>query len=326
MADSKSKRPWRKPESFEAEKQTRAMIKPFLQSRGFTHIEDTRRSLGGGESQIVDAIDQNGEAVRFRVRSCWRWSNGRERGKVSAAQLTARYVGSFEATLDAVVRRNANAKVTHLLLVQSDGQEIVYAAAIPVPELRRIWEKQRSVSSEVILAGQMGRIRKNHAENGDSPTLWLMDNRAAGGKAVADVLWQWPGVTDLIKLPYVDLRADDTYDDLAELDASIYGTENAPRRQVVRSLVKRDPMVRREVLARALQGCERPNCADTRTFPGFLDVHHVLGVEKSDRVWTCVALCPNCHREAHFGPDSDRINEELLLYAKQFDPQIKQAA
>lgn len=239
--------------------------------------------------------------------------------RVSAAQLTARYVNSFEATLDSVIRRNVQAGVTHLLLVQSDGKEIVLAASIPVPELRKIWEKQREVSIAVINAGQMGRIHKNHAENGDSPTLWLMDNRAPGGNAVANALWSWRGVVDVVKLSAAK-KVDDTYDDLPEVDTSIYGSENAPRKQTTRSEVKRDPQVRREVIRRAVDGCERPGCSDQRTFSGFLDVHHILGVEKSDRVWTCVAICPSCHREAHYGPDADHLNGMLLDYAQRFRP------
>jgi 5-methylcytosine-specific restriction protein A len=323
MTETKSKRSWRKPESFEAERLMRDLVKPFLESRGYAQVEDTRRATGGGESQIVNAHDPKGNPIRFRVRSCWRWSIGRARGKVSAAQLTAKYVDTFEATLDNVIRRNEKAQVTNLLLVQSDGAEIVYAASIPVPELRRLWEKQREVSITVIGAGQMGRIHKNHAENGNSPTLWLMDNRAPGGKAVADVLWNWPGVIDVAKLPVKVSKVDDTYDDLPEVDNTIYGSENAPKRKTTRSEVKRNPDVRREVAARAVDGCEKPGCPDTRTYPGFLDVHHILGVEKSDRVWTCVALCPNCHRESHYGPDAEQLNQALLDYASQFAPTHK---
>ena len=54
------------------------------------------------------------------------------------------------------------------------------------------------------------------------------------------------------------------------------------------------------MLKRASLGCERASCADPRRYPGFLDVHHILGVEKSDRKWNCVALCLKCHRDAHF--------------------------
>ena len=327
MVETKGKRPWRKPESYKAEKHMRDLVKPFLESRGYTQVDEIRRPLGGGESQIINARSPAGDPVKLRVRSCWRWGEGGRRpGVISASQLTARYVDSFEATLDTVIRRNNEAQVTDLLLVQSDGTEIVHAASIPVPELRRLWEKQRDVSFAVINAGHMGRIRKNHAENGDSPTLWLMDNRAPGGKVVADVLWNWPGVVDVVNLPIKAARVNDTYDDLPEVDSTIYGSENAPRRKTERSEVKRDPAVRRKVVARAVEGCEMPGCTDTRTYSGFLDVHHILGVEKSDRIWTCVALCPNCHREAHYGQNAEHLNHQLLEYARQFTPMPKQVA
>jgi len=72
------------------------------------------------------------------------------------------------------------------------------------------------------------------------------------------------------------------------------------------------------VLKRAEGRCERELCGVHRPYSGFLDVHHILGGSVSDRVWTCVALCPNCHREAHFALDRDAINAELRDYARRF--------
>lgn len=115
-----------------------------------------------------------------------------------------------------------------------------------------------------------------------------------------------------------DPQSDDTMDDLPGVDYSGIGTDDPGRFQTTKSNVKRDPRVRRKVAERAKDGCERGSCTDSRAYPGFLDVHHILGIEASDRVWTCVALCPNCHREAHFSPDRDEINRELLAYASQF--------
>jgi len=113
---------------------------------------------------------------------------------------------------------------------------------------------------------------------------------------------------------------DDTMDDLLGADYSQLGADTPGRLMTTRSHVKRDPRVRASVIERAISGCERPSCEDTRRFPGFLDVHHILGIDVSDRVWTCVALCPNCHREAHFSPERDSLNAELLLYASRFSP------
>jgi 5-methylcytosine-specific restriction protein A len=113
-------------------------------------------------------------------------------------------------------------------------------------------------------------------------------------------------------------QSDDTLDDLPGIDYSGIGADEPGRYQTTKSNVKRDPRVRRKVIERAKNGCERSSCADSRAYPGFLDVHHILGIEASDRVWTCVALCPNCHRESHFSPDREKINRELLTYAVQF--------
>ena len=93
--------------------------------------------------------------------------------------------------------------------------------------------------------------------------------------------------------------------------------DGSKRFEIIRSEVQRDAKVRKAVLARAA-GCERPECGANRPFAGILDVHHILGVEKSDRVWNCVALCPNCHREAHFAPNAEEINSELLTIAMRF--------
>jgi len=112
---------------------------------------------------------------------------------------------------------------------------------------------------------------------------------------------------------------DDTYNDLG-VDSSLLGSDGTPRFERKGSGVKRDPAVRREVIRRATNGCERASCADNRRYSGFLDVHHILGVEKSDRVWTCVALCPNCHRDAHYAPACEALNTELLEFASQFRP------
>src|SRR2546421_10879850 len=70
--------------------------------------------------------------------------------------------------------------------------------------------------------------------------------------------------------------------------------------------------VRKAVLQRAKGKCEREGCGAHRDYPSFLDVHHILGVEKSDRFWNCISVCPNCHREAHTAPNREQINLDML--------------
>lgn len=322
---AETSRPFRTQVSYQAERITRDSIVPFLEDRGVTVLEDLRRAVGPGESQLISAVLPNGLAFRARVRLCWRRDrkNLRE-GLYSAFQLRARTLGGdWEKTLRQIAGRDADESISHTLAVQRDGDVIVQAALIPSDQLPAIWQRQREVSDMLIGRGEMGGVRKNHATNGDSPTLWLQDSRTPAAHEAADVLWDWPGVIDLVALPGLPTgdsgRNDDSWNDLP-MDYAALGSDGGARVTVLRSSVKRDNRVRRAVIERADGRCERSDCGESRGFKGFLDVHHILGAERGDRVWNCVALCPNCHREAHFSPDSDQINADLLAFASRFEP------
>ncbi|WP_271271089.1 HNH endonuclease [Aliamphritea hakodatensis] len=69
---------------------------------------------------------------------------------------------------------------------------------------------------------------------------------------------------------------------------------------------KRDPNVKAWVLQNAKGICE--SCCEPSPFESysgepFLEVHHLrrLADKGSDTVTNAVALCPNCHRELHYG-------------------------
>lgn len=319
-----STRAFRSEDSITAERVTRDSVAPFLAERGFEVLEDKRNVTGTATEQFVSARSQDGKFVKMRVRICWRREgrNVSER-KYAAAQLRARLLNDdWEATLRFIVERDQQKGNTHCLIIQREGAAIKFAALIPRDTLMPIWLRQREVSDDLRRRGLMKNISKNHAMNGSSPTIWLQDDRTPDAHEVADALWNWPGVVDLAKLsPFRSHSPDDTFDDCPGIDYSTIGSDGAPRRPVVRSEVKRDPRVRQAVLNRT-QSCEREGCGARRDYAGFLDVHHILGVEKSDRLWNCVALCPNCHREAHFAPDADDLNSQLLKYAEKFKTTI----
>lgn len=315
-------RDFRSRESYIAERTTRDMLRAFLSDRGFARILDTRKNFGETQSQIVEAHDEAGKEVRLWVRLCWRKGGDREGRGYSAAQLTARVdADDWEGTIAEKMNRQRAVDVTHLLLIQRAGNSIVYAAALPIGEVVSIWSRQRDVSRATIESGRLGRRTKNHAMNGSSLTLWLQDDEAP---AVGEALWQYPGVRDLAKLPLISLGAgdepDDSVNDLPCVDYAALGDDGAPRVQRIVSGIRRDARVRDAVRQRCNNVCERASCGAHRTFPGFVDVHHILGADKNDRVWTCVALCPNCHREAHVAPNRDELNAELLEFALRFRP------
>lgn len=82
---------------------------------------------------------------------------------------------------------------------------------------------------------------------------------------------------------------------------------------------KRDPSVKAWVLKEAAGICEC--CKKDAPFLGadgapFLEVHHVrkLADQGSDTVTNAVALCPNCHRELHYGQQAQVIVEKLYSH------------
>jgi 5-methylcytosine-specific restriction protein A len=317
--DSKPRK-FRNEASLEAEQVTRDAIVPFLRQRGFEDVIDHRVVRGTAVTQVVEALDlPTGERVRMHVRLCWR-REGRSANEreFSAAQLRARLVnGSWDETLEFIATRDKEAGNTHTLIAQYDDRDFVAVAMIPCQFIKPIWLAQRAKSDELIRAGKTGRIQQNHATNGASPTIWLKDTRTPETNEVADVLWSWPGVFNLLSRPIsgsYNGGVDDTFDD-CPTDFSALGRDSAEKLERWTSNYPRDARVRAAVLKRAAGSCERAGCGLARDFPGFLDVHHILGVGNSDRVSNCVALCPNCHREAHFSPERTSMNEELRRLA-----------
>ena len=82
---------------------------------------------------------------------------------------------------------------------------------------------------------------------------------------------------------------------------------------------QRDAAVKAWVLQQANGKCE--SCENPAPFNGpdgqpFLEVHHVrqLADDGSDTVTNAVALCPNCHRELHYGENSRML--VLRLYER----------
>jgi len=311
-----SQRKFRTPESYYAERITRDMIVGFLSERGFKNIQDVRTLHGKVESQTIRADSPNGEKIVLRVRLCWR--RDKPKDTYSAAQILPTISNNdWEGSLKHKIKNEMDEGVTHILFIQRETKnKISYAALIPLTELIKIWCAQRDASNALIAAGKLGRRKKNHAMNGSSPTIWLHDEKAP---AVNQALWGHPGVLDLLKLPVsqpnIPEDQDDTYADLPGVDFALLGSDGVTKTTCQRSNVKRDPKVRNAVILRAKGKCERASCGIRREYPGFLDVHHIFGIEKSDRVWNCVAICPNCHREAHASPDREKINAALLDFA-----------
>jgi 5-methylcytosine-specific restriction enzyme A len=95
------------------------------------------------------------------------------------------------------------------------------------------------------------------------------------------------------------------------------GTREPAKEEVTVTSYARDPAVRAWVLQRSKGVCELCECpAPFVSVDGtpFLEVHHLLPLAEggSDRPSNAVALCPNCHRELHYGRDAGVKRTTLL--------------
>jgi 5-methylcytosine-specific restriction protein A len=309
-------RVWRTTESIETERRTRDALPNYLRASGYTVERDVRHQRGTSVSQFVHCATRTGERRCFWVRLCWR-RDRHEGALYSAAQLLSNVGnGAWIEALGERMRRAVADGATHLLLVQNRGGQIAEAVAIPIGEVVNVWSKQRTASQRLI---DSGAIRgKNHAENGRSPTIWLHDSGAA---AVEDALWQHRGVEALepstVEARPVHETRPATNDVFMDLPTPEFGRDRGERAIWEVAGYPRDPRVRRAVIMQSGRRCERPGCDAVQSYSGFLDVHHILGIAESDRAENCVALCPNCHRDAHFHPDRERLNRRLLKIARK---------
>lgn len=90
------------------------------------------------------------------------------------------------------------------------------------------------------------------------------------------------------------------------------GTDNPQKSSVSVATYQRNPLVKAWVLKKANGFCEVCDLPAPFMKPNgqpYLEVHHLLPLAMggSDTITNAVATCPNCHRQLHFGSDSEQI-------------------
>jgi HNH endonuclease len=95
-----------------------------------------------------------------------------------------------------------------------------------------------------------------------------------------------------------------------------YNQKNSSGRARLGTVFRRDPKVRDAVLLLARGHCERCGQQGFLTITGdrYLETHHVVGVAERgpDTTDNVIAVCPNCHRQAHFAADRVQVERELM--------------
>lgn len=94
------------------------------------------------------------------------------------------------------------------------------------------------------------------------------------------------------------------------------GNEDPEYRTRMAGVYIRDDRVRKNVLVRAGGMCEYKKCQPFSKANGetYLETHHIISLSKSgvDKPSNVIALCPNHHREAHFGNNWKALQDEFV--------------
>ncbi len=89
------------------------------------------------------------------------------------------------------------------------------------------------------------------------------------------------------------------------------------RKETTTSVFERNPKIRTYVLERAKGFCELCGEEGFKTSSGsiYLESHHIQALSESgcDSINNVIALCPNHHREAHYGVDNEKFKQSLLM-------------
>lgn len=94
------------------------------------------------------------------------------------------------------------------------------------------------------------------------------------------------------------------------------GNINPEKKEVLTTTFQRDSRIKDYVLKRAKNKCELCNSSApfyNRNGEPYFEIHHLIPLSEGgeDTINNTVCLCPNCHRELHFGKDAEIKTKKL---------------
>lgn len=117
----------------------------------------------------------------------------------------------------------------------------------------------------------------------------------------------FPGVESELGAMPIDARLD-AVDDL--------GSSSPERRAYVGTRYARDPRIRREVETRSNGCCELCGKRGFEKPDGrhYVETHHIIALanDGEDRLSNVIGLCPEHHREAHFGVRQEELERQMI--------------
>ena len=108
-----------------------------------------------------------------------------------------------------------------------------------------------------------------------------------------------------------------------DLSVAPEGNQSPDRASVVVHVIKRDNRVRAHAIKRANGKCEYCNVRGFLTTSGdfYLEAHHIIALCDAgrDTVDNVIALCPQHHRQAHYGKDAESLETEFIKILKRLN-------
>lgn len=250
----------------------------------------------------------------------------RSHARKGNASLFVTTIWNYHSTMDETGRRTP----TKLAIVEdSTDQTLWYVVRKPKPNTTRKtavahWEGLNlALRTSIPIVGVLKdvhtlRCSLNHVFDCDTPrytsdgnALWLQLHPRGGigcDVRVADVLRLNPESFEQWNQRFAESVGRAIGRTLSERKKRLRDAPRLPKRiEVITTVFDRNPDVVAEVLSRANGICEA--CKAPAPFlrrsdrTPYLEVHHKTGLAEGgeDIVENAIALCPNCHREAHFG-------------------------
>jgi len=116
------------------------------------------------------------------------------------------------------------------------------------------------------------------------------------------------------------VTSESAIDDLSDVPE---GSQFPDRAKVISHLVKRNNRVRAYALRRAKGKCEYCNVQGFPTPNGkfYIEAHHIIALCDSgyDTVDNVIALCPQHHRQAHYGVDAESLEAKFITILKRIN-------
>jgi 5-methylcytosine-specific restriction endonuclease McrA len=101
------------------------------------------------------------------------------------------------------------------------------------------------------------------------------------------------------------------------------GSDSPDYAKSIKGTYARDNKIRKAVLRRAKGKCEFCGQLGFKQTNGkhYLECHHIIALAKdgSDRMTNVNGLCPNDHREAHFGKRHKQLEKEMIERLKAIE-------